>query len=119
MFCLPSPPLSTQSPRHEDCRDDDFFIDRCDNLRRAVPFTLRSNIGIVSGWPTAVHWRHEVASISYVNKVGDDGWLKTEERDSKRLVYVPKYTKLDRLESKGGRTYFSILDSAAKGSAAT
>ena len=28
---------------------------------------------------------------------------------------IPKYTKLDRLESKGGRTYFSILDSAAKG----
>src|SRR5882762_4423434 len=67
------------------------------------------------GLPTTFHWRHEVASISYVNKVGDDGWLKTEERDSKRFVSIPKYTKLDRLESKGGRTYFSILDSAAKG----
>jgi hypothetical protein len=56
-----------------------------------------------------------VASNSYVNNVGDDGWLKTQDRDSKDFVYVPKYTKLSRAESKGGRTYFSVLDSAAKG----
>jgi hypothetical protein len=56
-----------------------------------------------------------VNSILYVNKVGDDGWLKTRDSDPAQFVCLPKYTRLGRVESKNGRAYFSVLDGAAKG----
>jgi hypothetical protein len=51
----------------------------------------------------------------YVNKVGNDGWLQVRHRDSSALVSIPKYTQLDRLESRAGRTLFKVMDGASRG----
>jgi hypothetical protein len=51
----------------------------------------------------------------YVNKVGDDGWLQVRPRESSALVSVAKYTQLDRIESRAGRTFFKVMDGPARG----
>jgi hypothetical protein len=44
----------------------------------------------------------------YVNNVGSDGWLQVRKRDSGALVSIAKYTQLDRVESRAGRTFFKV-----------
>jgi hypothetical protein len=51
----------------------------------------------------------------YVNKVGNDGWLQVRQRDSSALVSVAKYTQLERIESRAGRTFFKVMDGPAGG----
>jgi hypothetical protein len=57
---------------------------------------------------------HAPNTTFYVNKVGSDGWMQARKKDSTVLVPLPKYTKLQRLESKDGRTYFKILDGPSR-----
>ena len=54
---------------------------------------------------------------AYVNKVGSDGWLKTQLGDSgpPQYVFLCKYTAVSVIESKGGRTYFKALDGTYAG----
>ncbi len=53
------------------------------------------------------------SEILYVNKVPDDGWLRTLY--GKTDVYLYKYTKVKVVEFKKGRTYFKVLDGSSSG----
>lgn len=53
--------------------------------------------------------------VLFVNKVGSDGWLQARQTDSTVLVSLSKYTKVTLVESRLGRTFFKVLDGAAKG----
>ena len=48
----------------------------------------------------------------YVNKIGNDGWLKTREgaANPAKFVYLCKYTKVTLVGSKSGRTFFVVAD---------
>jgi hypothetical protein len=60
------------------------------------------------GAAPATTWR-------YVNRVGSDGWLLAQHRDTGRLVPLPKYTRLKVESTKAGRTYFVAMEGAAAG----
>jgi hypothetical protein len=53
----------------------------------------------------------------YVNKVGSDGWLQVRQRDSNGLVSLAKYTQLQHIESRLGRTSFTVMDGPVRGQA--
>lgn len=54
-------------------------------------------------------------SVLYVNKVGSDGWLQVQQGGSTVRISLAKYTKLQRIESKLGRTSFKVLDGPSRG----
>lgn len=51
----------------------------------------------------------------YVNKVGSDGWLQALAEGSNQRLSLFKYTKVSAVQSRGGRTYFTVMEGAAKG----
>jgi hypothetical protein len=53
----------------------------------------------------------------YVNKIGNDGWLKTRDglANPAAFVYLCKYTKVTLLGSNGGRTFFRVGDGTYRG----
>ena len=53
----------------------------------------------------------------YVNKIGNDGWLKTRAGLSTptSFRYLCKYTKVTLLGSKDGRTFFRVVDGTHAG----
>ncbi len=59
--------------------------------------------------------QHDPNPFLYVNKVGTDGWLQTRKGESTARIPLVKYTKLQRIESKNGRTYFKIMDGPSRG----
>lgn len=54
-------------------------------------------------------------TVRFVNKVGSDGWLQARAAGSTELVSLHKYTKVVLIESKRGRTFFKVMEGAAKG----
>jgi hypothetical protein len=55
------------------------------------------------------------ATVLYVNKVGDDGWLQAKDDAASVLVPLCKYTKVASITSKHGRTSFKVQDGSAMG----
>ena len=53
--------------------------------------------------------------VLFVNNVGSDGWLQARQSGSMMLVSLAKYTKVTLIESRLGRTFFKVMDGAAKG----
>jgi hypothetical protein len=53
----------------------------------------------------------------YVNKVANDGWLQVRQERSNALLPLAKYTRLERRESRLGRTSFIVMDGPNKGQA--
>jgi len=50
----------------------------------------------------------------YVNKVAGDGWLQVRQ-GAGGLMSLTKYTKLRRIESRLGRTFFEVMDGSLRG----
>jgi hypothetical protein len=48
--------------------------------------------------------------VAYVNLVFDDGWLMAAVGASSQRIALCKFTKVEITESRGGRTYFSVLE---------
>jgi hypothetical protein len=61
--------------------------------------------------------RQVAIGLLYVNKVGGDGWLQTRQADAAGFISLAKYTKLQRIEAKLGRTSLKVMDGPAKGRA--
>jgi hypothetical protein len=51
----------------------------------------------------------------YVNKVGNDGWLQVRQGSSAANLSLAKYTQLERVESRQGRTSFRVMDGPVRG----
>lgn len=71
-----------------------------------------------SGYPAQSHGRPSpgaASKILYVNKVGSDGWLQALASNSNERVSLFKYAQVGDVQSRGGRTYFKVMEGAAKG----
>jgi len=53
--------------------------------------------------------------VLYVNKVGSDGWLQALDAGSNQRLSLFKYAKVADVQSRAGRTYFKVMEGAAKG----
>lgn len=57
----------------------------------------------------------EPPKVLYVNKVGSDGWLQALADGSNERISLFKYAKVSDVQSRAGRTYFRVMEGAAKG----
>ncbi len=56
--------------------------------------------------------------ILYINKVDSSGWVLIRLKSGEK-VPVLEYTKVQLIETKAGRTFFTVLDGGSKGSVAS
>jgi hypothetical protein len=74
--------------------------------------TGRSVTGQVQSRPGALGTTPENSKpiIRYVNKIASDGWVQTLKANGTDRLPLCKYTKVQILETKNGRTFFKVLD---------
>ncbi len=74
--------------------------------------TGRSVTGQVQSRPGALGTNPENNKpvIRYVNKIASDGWVQALKANGTDRLSLCKYTKVQILETKNGRTFFKVLD---------